>query len=124
MDEMRIKLSVIWIVVMLIYLLGDVLRIFSGDVERMDGMEQWTQPMWVGIAVLMLIPILMIFLSVTLDYPVNRWVNIGVAIFFLLFNLAGIGGYPSAYDKFLLLVSMIFNGLTIWYAWHWVLQSG
>jgi hypothetical protein len=25
----------------------------------------------------------------------------------------------SLYDKFLLAVSIIFNGVTIWYAWHW-----
>jgi len=27
--------------------------------------------------------------------------------------------YPSLYDKFLLVVSMVFNGVTIWYAWNW-----
>ncbi|WP_269059891.1 hypothetical protein [Iocasia frigidifontis] len=31
MDELKIKLSIIWVVLVLTYLLGDVLRIFSGD---------------------------------------------------------------------------------------------
>ena len=31
MIDVLIKLSILWIVLMLIYLLGDVLRIFSGD---------------------------------------------------------------------------------------------
>jgi len=26
----------------------------------------------------------------------------------------------SAYDKFLIVVSLVFNVLTFWYAWRWV----
>jgi len=81
---------------------------------------KFTQVMWLGISILMVIPIVMVFLSLTLNYPVNRWVNIIVAIFFFLFNLVGLRTYPSAYDKFLLIVSMGFNVLTVWYAWKWV----
>jgi hypothetical protein len=39
-----------------------------------------------------------------------------VAVGFALFNLFSLGGYPSAYDKFLLLVSVVFNGATVIYA--------
>ena len=68
----------------------------------------------------MVIPILMVFLSVTLNQPVNRWVNIIVAVFFFLFNLVGLPTYPSLYDKFLIAVSLVFNIITVWYAWNWV----
>ena len=105
---------------MLIYLLGDVLRIFSGDVARMGGTQHFSQAMWLGIAVLMLIPILMVVVSLALPHPVNRWANIIVAVFFFLLNLATLPTYPSAYDKFLLLVSMVFNVVTVWTAWNWV----
>jgi len=64
--------------------LGDVLRIYSGDFKAGEiGGLQITQKMWLGIAGLMVIPIIMVFLSLTLAYPANRWVNIIVAIFFL-----------------------------------------
>jgi hypothetical protein len=43
-----------------------------------------------------------------------------VAIFFFGFNLIGLPTYPSAYDKFLLIVGLGFNVLTVWYAWKWV----
>lgn len=120
MVEMPLKLSIIWICVMLTYLLGDVLRIFSNDYRTGEmGKVVFTQGMWLGAAVLMVVPILMVFLSVALGQPVNRWVNIVVAVFFFLFNLIGLPGYPSMYDKFLLVVSMGFNGLTVWYAWNW-----
>jgi len=116
---MPIKLAGIWVVVTLIYLYGDMFRVMSGDhAEQMKAM-QFTSPMWLGIAVLMLIPILMVFFSLTLDQPVNRWANIIVAVGFFLLNLFSISTYPSAYDKFLLVVSMVFNVVTVWYAWDW-----
>lgn len=120
MVEPRIILSGLWVAVMLTYLLGDVLRIFSGDFTKMGGMQDVTQGMWVGIAVLMLIPILMLVLTLTLKYPAIRWVNIIVAIFWIIFNLSSLNTYPSAYDKFLLIVSLGFNVMTVWYAWKWV----
>ena len=106
---------------MLTYLLGDVLRIFAGDFTagQVGGMKI-TQEMWLGIAILMLLPIVMLFLSLTLTYPLIRWANIIVAIGLFGFNLIGLPGYPGAYDKFLIIVGLVFNALTIWYAWQWV----
>jgi len=121
MDDVRIILSGIWVALMLTYLLGDVLRIFAGDFTagQVGGMKI-TQEMWLGIAILMLLPIVMLFLSLTLTYPLIRWVNIIVAIFLLGFNLIGLPGYPGTYDKFLIIVGLVFNVLTVWYAWNWV----
>lgn len=115
----RIILSAIWVSVMLIYLLGDVLRIYSGDFARMSVGDSYESAKWMAAAVLMLIPILMIVLSLVLPQPVARWSNILVAAGFMLFILIDLGSYPSTYDKFLLLVSVVFNGVTVWYAWNW-----
>jgi len=121
MEDVQIKLSAIWAALMLTYLLGDVLRIFSGDFKagEIGGMEI-SKNMYLGMAVLMVIPIVMVFLSLTLKQPVNRWANIIVAAFFFIFNLIGLPTYPSAYDKFLIIVGLGFNVLTVWYAWRWV----
>ena len=121
MVNTRILLSGLWIALMLTYLLGDVLRIFAGDFEpgKIAGGFQPTQVMWLGIAVIMLIPIVMVVLTLTLKYPAIRWANIIVAIFFVVFNLFGLP-YPGAYDNFLIIVGFVFNALTVWYAWTWV----
>jgi len=120
MEDVQIRLSALWVALMLTYLLGDVLRIFSGDFKagEIGGMKV-TQAMWLGIAVLMLTPILMVLLSLTLSHPVNRWANIVVAILLFLFNAVGLPTYPSAYDKFLIGVGLVFNVLTVWVAWNW-----
>lgn len=63
---------------------------------------------------------MMVILSLILPAPVNRWVNIVLAISFFVFNLLGLRGYPSTYDRFLIVVGLGFNLLTVWYAWRWV----
>ena len=117
MVDVKIILSFIWVAVMLVYLLGDVMRIFAGDFTpgEVEG-KPMSQKVYFGMSIIMVIPIVMIILSLILDHPVNSWVNIIVAIFWIVFNLAGIKGY-KAYDKFLLIVSMGFNILTVWFAW-------
>ena len=67
MVEIKIILAGLWTALMLAYLLGDVLRIFSTEFKpgEMNGMVL-TQGMWVGIAVLMVIPIVMLVLSLIL----------------------------------------------------------
>jgi len=116
MDDVKIILSFMWVAVMLCFLLGDVLRIFAGDFKpgEIEG-KPVSHKVYFGMAVLMVIPIVMVVLSIILDFPVNSWINIIVAIFFFGFNLIGMKGY-KAYDIFLLIVSFVFNGLTVWYA--------
>lgn len=124
MQEVKIKLSILWIVLMLTYLLGDMLRIFSGDFQAgaIDS-TQISQEMYLGMAILFVLPIVMAFLSLTLKSTANRWANIVLAIVLFVINLVGLPTYPSAYDKFLIIVGLIFNFLTIWYAWKWPAQA-
>jgi hypothetical protein len=121
MVDVRIILSGLWGALMLIYLLGDVLRIFSGDFTagEIQGVQA-TQAIWMAAALLMLIPIVMVVLSLTLKYPAIRWVTIIAAVILFVFNLVGLPTYPSAYDKFLIVVGLVFNVVTVWYAWKWV----
>jgi len=121
MVDVRIILSALWVALMLTYHQGDVMRIFAGEFEPGKiGRMQPSQAMWLGIAVFMLIPIVMVVLTLTLKYPAIRWVNIVAAIILFAFNLLGLPTYPSAYDKFLIIVGLVFNVLTVWYAWKWV----
>ena len=71
------------------------------------------------IAAIMLVPILMVVLTLALPYPAVRWVNIIAAILVVIFNLLGLP-YKGAYDNFLIVVSFVFNALTVWLAWRWV----
>lgn len=118
--DVRTILSGLWVAVMLTYLLGDVLRLFAGDMTPGHiGGRPAGRGTWLGIALIMLIPIVMVVLSLTLPYPLIGWLNIGVAAVVVVFNLAGLP-YPGLYDNVLIAVSFVFNALTAWYAWTWV----
>lgn len=121
MEEIRIILAGLWIALMLTYLLGDVMRIFAGDFTagELGGIEI-NQSMLMLMALIMLIPIIMTLLSLTLTFPIIKWVTVITAISLILFNIVGLPGYPGIYDKFLIIVGLVFNVITVWYAWTWV----
>lgn len=122
MDKVQLILMVLWIVLMLTYLLGDVLRIFAGDFVpgEIQG-KKISQKVWLGISMMMVLPIVMTFLTLTLEYSLNRGLNVAVAGFFFVFNLFGLPTYQAWYDRFLIVVGLVFNVLTIVYAFNWVL---
>jgi hypothetical protein len=118
-ENVRIVLSGLWVALMLTYLLGDVLRIFSGTFTsgEISG-RRASEWMWLLAALVMLIPIVMVVASLTLPLPFIQWLTILAAVFLVLFNIVGLP-YPSLFDNFLILFSFVFNGLIAWYAWNW-----
>jgi hypothetical protein len=120
MPDVQIRLSALWVALMLTYLLGDVLRFWSGDATpgAFGGLKQELVPVALfGIAVLMLIPIVMVVASVTLTGQTLRWITIIAAVGLFLFNAVGLPTYSGLYDKFLIVVGLGWNVATAWYAW-------
>jgi hypothetical protein len=119
MDPTRIVLAACWVSLMLIYLLGDVLRIFAGHFTpgRMVGREAagW---MWTVAALVMLLPIVMILVSLLVPATPLVWITVIVAAFLVLFNLSGLP-YQGFYDNMLIVVGILLNGVTIWQALAW-----
>ncbi len=119
MEKIRIIISGLWIATMLIYLLGDVLRMYSGDmVAGMIGDKPASQGMWLGIAVMMTLPIAMLVLTLIIPMPHVRSLNLVIAVIVFAFNVIGLP-YKGHYDNFLIVVSLMLNGMVFWYSWHW-----
>lgn len=124
MERTRSKLSALWVCLMLTYLLGDVLRIFSGDFSAGEVIGMEISPgLMLAMAVLMVIPVVMVFLTLVLKQAVNRWANIILSVFFFVFNAIGLPTYPSLYDQFLIVVGLVFNVVIVWIAWRWKEQE-
>lgn len=120
MPEVQIKLSALWVALMLTYLLGDVLRFWSGDATTgaFGGLKPDMVPVALfGVALLMLIPIVMVVASVTLTGQTLRWISVIAAVGLFLFNVMGLPTYSGLYDKFLIAVGLGWNAVTAWYAW-------
>ena len=124
MDPVRIVLAGCWTALMLVYLLGDVLRIFAGDhvPGQLAGRpaQSW---MWLAAGLIMLVPIAMIVASLLLPAGPLRWATIAISAALIVFNLAGLP-YPGLYDNVLIGVSFLLNALIIWQAWAWSVPAG
>jgi len=119
MDPTRIVLAGGWISLMLVYLLGDVLRLFSGDAQPgRIGDRAASSWMWLVAALVMLVPIAMITVSLMVPAEPLRWITVIVSAALVLFNLSGLP-YQGLYDNVLIIVGFAFNGLVIWQALAW-----
>ena len=119
-DWTRVVLAGAWASLMLIYLLGDVLRIFAGHAEpgRIAGKPdlEW---MWTLVAVIMIVPIVMILGSLLIPAEPLRWITIVLSVALIVFNLSGLP-YRGFYDNLLIVLSLGLNALIGWIAWAWV----
>ena len=123
--DVKIMLSALWVARMLTGFVGDVLKfyeprmveqILAGEV---DGMPL-TQGFLLVAAIMFVLPVFMVYLSLTLPDKANRWANIILAIIFFGLNLIGeLPTYEYAYRTFLVIVEMVFLALIVWYAWRW-----
>ena len=120
MPKVQARLSALWVALMLTYLLGDVLRFWSGDVTpgEFGGLQPDLLPAaLLGVAVLMLIPIIMVVASVALTGQTLRRISVIAAVGLFAFNAIGLPTYAGLYDQFLIVVGLGWNAVTAWYAW-------
>jgi len=128
--NVKIKLSALWVTVMLCYAYGDILGFMKpGALEHyIKGIGATGAPMTqltlLAIAIAMAIPSVMVFLSLTLKTKANRWANIILGIFYTCFvALVNFGLEPSYYFMFLSIVEVVLTALIVWYAWKWPKQE-
>ena len=131
MEDVKIKLAAIWISRILTGFLGDVLRFFQpGFLEEIivgdiDGIA-FSNEILMVLAVIIGIPIYMIYPSLILRDKTNRRLNIIVGTFMVLFDLVFlITIIPSdpAWEIFLGFVYLMFTSLVVWTAWKWRVQE-
>ena len=91
-EDMKVKLSTLWVVVMFNMLSADILSFFLE--LRTGGETQITQGLMLFAAIMMEIPIAMIFLSRVLKYRANRWANIIAGAISIAFVIGGGSTYP------------------------------
>jgi hypothetical protein len=72
------------------------------------------------LGILLWVPFVMAFLSVTLKNPINRWANIIVGIVWLglgFIDVPNLMANPAAYLILLWLTEVVAKVLIVWYAW-------
>ena len=121
--ETKAKISALWIVVLFNMLFRDLHEFArTGFLEELIAMTsngaELPEALLLGAAVVLQIPIAMIFLTHILDLKVNRWANIAAAVItagmIVNNNLT-----PDLDDAFFAVVECAALLLVGWYAWRW-----
>ena len=95
MEDWKIKISVLWLFASIAFLAHQILLLMEpGIIENLMAGEAEGQKivpeLILFFAILMLVPMLMAFLSLTLKYSINRRVNIIVGTIFAVIWLVGV----------------------------------
>jgi hypothetical protein len=126
--HVKLKLSALWVSVMLCYIYGDYFGLYKPGVlqEMLEGkmmpLGPVTQGMLLGTSTLMAIPSVMVFLSLALKPNPNRWANIILGTTYTVIILITM---PGAWAFYVLLgiVEAVLTALIVWYAWTWPKQE-
>jgi len=128
--NVKIKLALFWVALMFFYLYNDLFSFFKpGTVEELVGGSLegivFTQELLFGAALLMALPSIMIFLSLTLKAKLNRMVNIIVGIFHMIVLVGTllVPGDLWVYYATYMVFEAVFIILIIWHAWKWPTQE-
>jgi hypothetical protein len=94
---------------------GFIEQVIAGEVEGMP----ITHELLLAEAILLVIPPIMVFLSLTLKGRANRWTNGILGIFFIAFAIIEMVSVASAYYVFTTIVGLVLTALIVGYAWKW-----
>ena len=123
--NVKIKLSALWVTLMLFDIYADIVGFYSpGNIEKVVSGEiggiQITGGFLFVMAIWMAIPSVMVFLSLTLKANANRWVNIIIGIIsIVVLGATFFAGEFSARYTFQAIVEGVLIALIVWHAWKW-----
>jgi len=121
-DYIKVKLSLLWLFVMLNYIYADILTLMDSSAlnDILSGALGIT-PLFLFVgAILMEIPIAMVFLSLILKNNINRWANIIAGIIKTLAVLGSLFvGTPTLYYAFFAIIEIVATSYIVYLAWKW-----
>jgi len=122
--NVKMKLSALWVALMLLYIYADIFSFYRPGLigEMMAGRIgpfAVTQGSLFVFSIMMVIPAVMVFLSLTLKPKVNRWANIILGALYIVVNISNLIGEAWAYYISSGVVEIVFTLLIVWYAARW-----
>lgn len=125
--NIKIKLAALWTALMFCYVYGDFFSLFvPGRIQALidgnSGAGETTPVMLLLYAVLLALPALMIFLSVSLKAKVNRILNIITGVCYTLVMILVVSTSISEWMTFYIflgVVEIILTGIIVWQAIKW-----
>ena len=117
MQNMKSKLSALWLFAVLTYTYGDVVTLMD---PVKHGSIQLTQGFLLAGSIFMMIPITMVLLSRILKYRSSRLASIiAGSIMTVALTLTLFAAVPTMYYVFFTVIEITSTTLIVWYAWKW-----
>ena len=118
-----LRLSLLWASMMFLYVYNDYISMYQPETiammreGRMGPLGEATDAVLLGVAILMTIPALMVFLSAGLPAAFSKWLNVGFGAAYTLVNAATLFGSPPFYQlivcvEIVLSISIVVLALT------------
>ena len=115
MQDIRVRLSTLWVFMLLNYLYCDVLGLFDPGLPK-----NLTQDALLAASFLMEIPIAMVLLSRMLKYRPNRWANAIAGAFMAVVQVSTLFvGTVTLYYVFFSAIEIACLLFIVWTAWRW-----
>jgi hypothetical protein len=127
MEDVMIRISVLWIFAAVAMSAHYVMLFFEPDVLQKTGAGASARLAIVEAFANWLIPLTMAFLSVTLGGLANRYLNMvlgGLYIPLSIFHIVKcpivhISNRPSVHQLLICISTVVVTALIFWYAWNW-----
>jgi Family of unknown function (DUF6326) len=117
MEDIKVKLSTLWIFVMFNMVFADIIGFLNpGTLEEIIAMKP-APGLLLIFSILTEIPIAMIVLSRWLKYRANRWANIITGLITILYVIGG--GSGNVTYIFFATIEVVCMLFIVWYAWKW-----
>ena len=124
MEDVKIKLSALWVTHFLLWSFGDMLRLIqTGGIEKFIA-EPVADELLLFVAVpLAVIQTFMILISLMWEHKANRPANLSMGLLFIVVNMGHVVdvilNQLGIWEIQLVVVYLIFNVLVIKFAWEW-----
>ena len=116
-EDMKTRLSALWLFAMLTYTYGDVVTLMD---PVKHGSIQLTEGFLLGASIFMMIPITMVLLSRILKYRSNRLTSIIAGIVMTISLILTIfAAVPTKYYLFFSVIEITCTSLIVFFAWKW-----
>jgi Family of unknown function (DUF6326) len=122
--NLKIKIAAMWTSFMFLYIYVDYFHLYMPGTlqDILAGKVFVFDITYIFLLVAMtfvIIPVLMIFLSVTLPAKVNRWTNIIIATLFIPYMLFNLSGLAWAHMYLAAAIEVVLLLMIIYHAWKW-----
>ena len=120
----KLKLALLWVSLMFLYIYNDYFSLYTpGTIAdmtagRLGPLGQASAGTLAGVSIMLAVPSLMIFLSVSLPPLISRWINVVFGLAYTAIEALTLP-HSALFYRIVVVLEMALTMLIVWYALRW-----